>query len=405
MGADATPRGKVVLINVYRSPVSKSTIEAVELATGKRTVLVEGGLAPQYLRSGYLLYMRDKALLAAPFDAGRVQLTAPAVPVLEDVAWAPTDNVAGYAVSATGTLVYLRASAWFAPRHVVVTDRTGTEQPIGIDDAQWAEPRFSPDGRWISLTRTDLTWQIWLYDRSRRVLSQLTRSAGVSFSSAWTPDSRAIAHAVESPAYDLQRTPIDGTAPTMIVANSYDKKTESISPDGRTVLYHQTDVGDQLYTVPIEGGTPTRVNESSTMTQRNADFSPDGRWLAFAEFPPAQLPQVYVRSLAAGGGRRQVSADGGDQPLWSKNGREIVFRRGDAVLAASFDPATGEVGRPEELFRKPDAGRLSSNRTGGYDVSADGSRFVLITPVGRPDALPTVVVTNWLEELKKKVPR
>jgi len=114
---------------------------------------------------------------------------------------------------------------------------------------------------------------------------------------------------------------------------------------------------------------------------------------------------VYVRSLAAGGGRRQVSADGGDQPLWSKNGREIVFRRGDAVLAASFDPATGEVGRPEELFRKPDAGRLSSNRTGGYDVSADGSRFVLITPVGRPDALPTVVVTNWLEELKKKVPR
>jgi len=175
----------VVLINVYRSPVSKSTIEAVELAMGKRTVLVKGGLAPQYLRSGYLLYMRDKALLAAPFDAGRVQLTAPAVPVLEDVAWAPTDNVAGYAVSATGTLVYLRASAWFAPRHVVVADRTGTEQPIGIDDAQWAEPRFSPDGRWLSLTRTDLTWQIWLYDRSRRVLSQLTRSAATG-PTTWT---------------------------------------------------------------------------------------------------------------------------------------------------------------------------------------------------------------------------
>jgi hypothetical protein len=113
-----------------------------------------------------------------------------------------------------------------------------------------------------------------------------------------------------------------------------------------------------------------------------------------------------VRPVGRDGGRRQVSADGGSQPRWTRQGREIVYRKGEAMLAATFDPRSGEVGTPVVLFRKPDAGQLGGTQpTEGYDVTPDGSRFVLVEPVERRDAAPTVVVLNWLEELKRKVPR
>ena len=83
----------------------------------------------------------------------------------------------------------------------------------------------------------------------------------------------------------------------------------------------------------------------------------------------------------------------------------MVYRTGAALYAVSFEPATGEIGTPVLLFRKADAGRLGQGRTVGYDVTPDGSRFLMVVPIERPEALPTVVVLNWLEELKRKVPR
>jgi hypothetical protein len=114
---------------------------------------------------------------------------------------------------------------------------------------------------------------------------------------------------------------------------------------------------------------------------------------------------VFVRALDGSSGRRQVSANGGSQPRWTKGGRELVFRQGDAVLAVTFQPATGEAGTPTLLFRKADAGRLGGGRSVGYDVTPDGSQFLMVTPIERPEAQPIVVVLNWFEELKRRVPR
>jgi dipeptidyl aminopeptidase/acylaminoacyl peptidase len=146
------------------------------------------------------------------------------------------------------------------------------------------------------------------------------------------------------------------------------------------------------------------VIERGEQSLRNGAISPDGRWLAFEEFGTDQTPQVYVRQLA-GGGRRQVSAGGGSQPRWTRNGRELVFRKGPAVFAVSFDPKSGDVGTPVFLFSRPDAGRLNGNRTVGYDVTPDGSQFLMVTPVNRPEAQPVVVIVNWVAELRKKVRR
>ncbi len=400
----ALPGGRAAIYNSFSTPFVRSRIEAVEYATGRKTVLVEGGVAARYVPTGHLLFVRAGALFAVPFDPAKLRVLGPAVPVLEDIAWTATDGTAGYGVADNGTLVYLKGAEWEVPRRIIWADRAGNERPLIPEVALWSEPRLSPDGRWLAVTRLDPTWQVWLYDLSRGVLTQLTRSEGVSFNAIWMPDSRSVIHSVESPVYDMVRAPIDGTAPTQIAVSLFDKLASSVSPDGRTVAFHETRDRDRVMFIPVGGGAMQPLEERPT-SQRNAAFSPDGRWLAYAELGQDNRPQVFVRALHGAGGRRQVSADGGDQPRWSRQGREIVFRKGDAVLAASFAPATGEIGTPVVLFRQRDAGRLATSRTVGYDVTPDGSQFVLAVPVEQPGAQPVVVVLNWLAELEVKVKR
>ncbi len=402
----ALPGGKAAIYNSFSTPLARSRIEAVEFATGRKTVLIDGALFARYVPSGHLLYVQNEAIFAVPFDPAKLSVLGPAVPVVNDVAVETTNGVAGYAVSETGTLVYLKGSEWRVPRRVVWTNRAGIERLLLPDPGLWAEPRLSPNGRWLAVTRMDPTRQIWLYDLSRQVFTQLTRSAGVSFNAIWMPDGRSVIHTVESPVYDLQSAPIDGSAPERLVVSDFDKMASSVSPDGRTVVYHETSVQDRLMFAPIAGGDPVPLEDRPT-SQRNASFSPDGRWLAYEELGENGTPQVYVRagSEEEQSGRRQISADGGDQPRWTRTGREIVYRKGDAVLSVSFEPATGEVGTPVLLFRKREAGRLGGGRTIGYDVTPDGSQFLLVIPIDRPGAQPTVVVLNWLEELKRRVKR
>ncbi len=247
------------------------------------------------------------------------------------------------------------------------------------------------------------TWKVWLFELSRQVLTQLTRTQGVSFNPLWMPDGRSVIHSAETPVYDLHRLPIDGGAADTLVTNGYDKLASSVSPDGRIIVYQQRQVGDHLMFAPIAGGVPKPFEEPGT-SQLNGAFSPDGRWLAYEERSADGRPEIFVRALAGPGGRRQLSAEGGSQPRWTRGGREVVYRNGDAVLAVSFQPLTGEIGTPSLLFRKADAGRLS-RRTVGYDVTPDGSRFLMVVPVERPGAQPIVVRLNWLAELKRKVPR
>ena len=172
------PGGKTLIFNSYATPLAKSLIEAVDVESGKRTVLARAGIMPRYAESGHLLFVRDRSLIAAPFDARSLTVLGPEVPVLEDVAWNLTNGTAGYDVSRNGTLVYLSSDAWRQSRRVLWADRSGATELAVPDTSDWAEPRISPDGRWLAVTRLEPSTQVWLYDNMRRVLSQLTRSRG-----------------------------------------------------------------------------------------------------------------------------------------------------------------------------------------------------------------------------------
>jgi eukaryotic-like serine/threonine-protein kinase len=397
----ALPGGKAVIYSSYATPLARARIEAVEIASGQKTVLVEGAVHGRYA-GGFLFYARDAAVFAVRFDPRTLRVHGTASPVLEDVAWLPPDALAGYAVAPNGTLAYLRKSEWNVRNRVLWVDRSGSTEPAMPDTGFWAEPRLSPDGRWIALSHTDPKRDIFLYDRGRAVLSQLTRAPAAAFNALWSLDSRTIIYTNEDPVYDLNRVPIDASAPGAVFYRSpWDKRATSISPDGHSLVYVESVDRDLLNTVPLEGGTPARVDERSA-AQRSAMFSPDGRWLAYDEANLDEQARVYARRLDAAGGRVQVSPGSGSQPRWTRGGGEIVYRRGDAMIASSFDPATGEVGAPTTLFTVPEAGQLD-RRSYGYDVTPDGSRFLLVTPISRPDAQPVHVIINWFEQLKAKM--
>jgi Tol biopolymer transport system component len=243
---------------------------------------------------------------------------------------------------------------------------------------------------------------VWLFDVNRRILSQLTHTQGVSFDAVWLPDSRSVIFSNETPMYDLHRARIDGTAPDTVLADGFDKLASSVSPDGRTLAYSERSHPARLLFMPVAGGKATLL-EVSESDQMNGAFSPDGHWLAYDEVNPNGHSEVYVRGLEGPAGRRQVSADGGSQPRWVRGGKEIIYRKGDAVLSVSFDQASGDVGTPALLFRKPDAGRLGGS-TIGYDAAPDGSRFLLVVPVEQPGARATTVVLHWLDRLGRDRP-
>jgi serine/threonine-protein kinase len=396
---DALPGGRVVLFTSYRRPASR--IEAYDLSSRQRTVLVENAIMARYARSGHLLFVRDNALFAIGFDARTIRTQGTAVPVLEDVASRPSDAVAGFAIADNGTLVAIRQSEWTVPSRVVWVDRRGVEQPAIPAPREYASPRISPDQRSILVTVTTGHRDLWLYDVRRSLLTQLTRSAASAFGGAWSPDGREVVFTNETPSYDVYRMPLDGSAPPApVVANVKDKYPRAISPDGATVAFEESWAGlRRVILAPLDGRSPGRAIGDSSVGSFEPSFSPDGRWIAYSEGGQYNGRNVFVRRTDGTGGKLQVSA-GGEfdvDPRWTKGGREIVFRRRNAVYAVDIDVATAHVGAERRLFEGP----YPVDR--GYDVTPDGTRFLMVKVEERPAALPILVITNFFEELKKKV--
>jgi Tol biopolymer transport system component len=260
----------------------------------------------------------------------------------------------------------------------------------------------SPDERWIAITKTDPRRELWLYPIGGAALTPLSRTDEAAFDAVWAPDSKSVVYSHENPVYDLHSIPIDGSSlDKPVVASKWDKYGMSISPDGKSIAYIENDNSDRILIAPMDGSAAPRPLTVGATSQRGATFSPDGRWIAYEELSHGR-PDVYVTSAEGSGGRRQVSVEGGEQPRWTKRGREIVYRRGDAMLAASVDPSSGRTEKPVELFRKTQPYRLGGGRTYTYDVAPDGNRFLLVIPMQKMGAQPTVVTLNWLDKLKNR---
>jgi serine/threonine protein kinase/Tol biopolymer transport system component len=369
-------------------------IEALSLATGKRQFVV-AGTVPAYASRGYLVFFRDGALFAVPFDADRLAVTGTPVRVVDDVAVSPRAPFA--AVSRTGTLVYVSTGA--AKSRLVWVTRQGLEQPVSDVERDYSVPRLAPDGRRIVVAAGR---QLWIHDTQRATFTRMTLDDTIgALLSAWTPDGTRV---VFNTATGLQWVETDGAGRAHTISDTFvNDYPTSVSPDGNILAFSRLsgNMSADIYQLSLHGEPKPQAVVNTPATEGGADFSPDGRWLAYASNDSGQM-QVYVRPVAGPDRRWPVSTQGGQAPKWSRSGRELFYRDGEKMMVVSV--STGPelaLSSPTLLFEHAYA--FGPTQTvANYDVSPDGQRFLMIKHT--PGAEHLNLVLNWWDELKRLAP-
>jgi Tol biopolymer transport system component len=236
---------------------------------------------------------------------------------------------------------------------------------------------------------------------------RVTSEGGRDFGAEWTPDGEELIYSSERPYFDLYRRASDASSPPVaLVTGEFDRYAGGVSEDGRLFAFTlSTPNGSQLWTVPLQGNKPPLRYLSNGFNLAHPVLSPDGRWMAYDSDESGRI-EVYVQSYPDPVQKRwKVSPSHGSEPLWTRGGRELVYRSGDSVLAVNMDLENGRSGPPTVLFAGPYPDNPGYTRPRSYDASRDGERFLMTKlPSGLPDPRVMVVV-NWFDELRAKVPR
>ena len=419
--------GRVVLFTsrVGARPWDEAVIVVQDLATGRRTTLVDGGTDAHLLPTGHLVYVRDATLYARPFDEQRLAVGGDAVPLQQGIQQAATaaSGAAQWVWSPHGSVAYVPGEGVIRDRTLVWVSRDGrlepTTAPARTIEFLQAGMRMSPDGTRVALTvdvdpsapgaaagegRANST-DIWIWEVRRNTVTRLSQS-GEGTAPVWTPDSRRVCY--RSGLDVLCQSPDGSGRVETLTTLPASGVLKSFSADGRRLLWHDgsssasdimmTTIGPPAETRPL---IQTRFSESA------AAISPDGKWLAYQSNETGRN-EVYVRPFPdIDSSRWQISTEGGVEPRWSRNGRELFYAFGGgpvsrSVWSAAIGPGPAFSADPPKLLAT-----LSSDVSVAYDVAPDG-RFLFHTPALAAGALTRVaqivVVEHWFDELRARVP-
>jgi len=402
------PGGNTVLFSASVSEnLEENRIVAQDLRTGERRILVQGGTFPHYVPTGHVVYVQKGILMAVEFDPQTMEVRGSPLQVRENV-MESGQGAAQYGVSHLGSFVYVPGGDLPDQRQLVLVDRTGKEQSLDAPMNAYAHVRLSPDSSRAAVEVDGGARTTWIYDVARKTRTRFFYEEGTW--PLWTPDSRQIVfYSRRAGTRGLFWKPAGGSgAEEQLVVTQADFAVPvSFSPDGRFLAFVESrpSTGYDIGVLPLEGArTPqpflqTRFNESTPMV------SPDGRWLAYTSNESGRN-EIYVQPFPTPGEKVQISRNGGADPVWAANGRELFFRGGDRMQAVPVQTNAGFVaGNPVELFDERAYGKLLRGPVpmGSYDVTADGLHFLMIKALA-PAPTQINVVVNWFEELKRLVP-
>lgn len=403
------PGGKAVIFTAwYGSGVDEAQIDVLRLETGERRTLVKGGSRARYLSTGHLVYARKSTLRVAPFDLDQLEVTGPAAMLPERIATSVISGAAHYDCSRDGLLVYLPERARREDNHVLWVDRHGQTSPV-IDKRQtyWT-PRLSPNGNRLALAIQNENFDIWIYEIAGGAFKRLTFGSG-NFAPVWTPDSRRIVFSSDAggPPLNLYWKAANGSDTAERLSESSNLQIPgSWSPDGRALAYSEmaSDTRWDIWLLEFDQGKRSaRPVINTDANEVHPMFSPDGRWLAYTSDGSGSR-QVYVQSFPTGGGKWQISTDGGTEPVWSRNGRELFYRAGDRVMRVTIDASRGfKASKPQPLFEgkyKLESATLLSS----YDLAPDGRRFLMMRSEQQTAPTRLNVVSGWFEDMKHRLP-
>lgn len=348
-----------------------------------------------YAHPGYLLFVRDRALLAQPFDTNRLQVEGEPLQVLEDVLYNRADSHAGFSISDRHEMAYQTTAA--APRSSLVWfNRAGRRQPAKtIEDTE--DPSLSPDGKRVAVSRwSGSSKDIWLLDQTTGH-SRVTSDAWADIMPIWAPDGDSLLFASnrDGPS-DLWRVSASGTGPAeSILTSSTVKHPNDWSRTAGVIVYDNNDpkTGWDLWTLPVHPGSVPTPFLRTEFAESHGRLSPDGRWMAYVS-NESGTNEVFVRPYPASNGKSKISTAGGSQPRWRGDGTELFYLTADGTLMSVAFHA-GRTAAPKPLF----ATRASQNSEWSYDVARDGQLFVFTVPMGEPSEASVVVILNWTEML------
>jgi Tol biopolymer transport system component len=422
------PGSRAVLFTAHTSigRYDEANIEVLSLQTGQRKTVQRGGFLGRYLPGGHLVFVRQNALFAAPFDLDRLAVTGTPVPVLDDVS--TTGTAVDFDFSRTGNFVYVSGTEAQSQRpelSIFWLESSDKAQPLHARPGIYSEPRLSRNGKRLAYSiSTGSGSDIWVQDVERDAPSRLSSVRGFNNAPVWSPDGKYIFFTSSNPSGPgLYWIRTDGSGEAQRLMESKAQQVSgSISPEGKRLAFVQiaVETGGDIWTVPIEidhdrprAGTPepflrTRFREYAPA------FSPDGRWLAYTSNESGS-DEIYVRPFPGPGGRTLVSSGGGMFPVWERNGRELFFLSSERlIMVAGYTENAGAfmAGKPRVWSRKVlyrgAWTTLLAFPTSMFDVAPDGKRIaVTLSPADMGEQRPVTHFTlllNFFDELRRRAP-
>jgi Tol biopolymer transport system component len=384
-------------------------VELGSLGSMERTVVVSRVLSAPMLAPTpdgrtWLLYLRDSALMAQEFDERTGTVRGSPNLLLDRIGHLGTSvHRVSAGVSPQGVLAY-QALAWnSATGGLVWFDRSGKRLSQLPPESTGFGPSLSPDGRLLAIQRgSDAGADVWLVDLARQAATRFTLPKdGVTTRAIrfplWSPDGERLAYGCAGGGVCVKDA--NGIGRQLQLSSQPAITPLAWSPDGGQILYRE-DATNRLAWLRLDGQPAAPFPLEIDGMISGVHFSPDGKYLAFASSESGR-EEVYVEAMPPGVGKWQVSVDGGEQPTWRRDGRELFFLAPDAKMMA-VDIGAGQQfspGIPHALFQSQ---ATASQFVRNYDVTPDGQRFIVALATSDLADQPITVVLNWWAALDRK---
>ena len=363
--------GDWIAFTNYLSP--DRDVIAVELSTGETRVVLKNAQSPTWVND-HVVYFQGGAMWVAPFNVTRMSVTGEAVRIASGIN--EERYVAQASVSQNGTLAYAMGPSGSFTRDVYLVSRRGEEQKLAFPARDYVDLTFSPDGQRIAcMFRSSSGQQLAVLDRISGQSTTLI-SSGMNTAPAWMPDGKSLLYdGVVPQQRGLFRIAADGSSsPELLRTIPFNSHFTSAAGGYAAIMVSDPSTSSDIWLMSLQNSADMRPFRNTAAAERQGALSPDGHWIAYVSNESGRS-EIYVEPIPGPGGRRQMSSDGGEEPRWVRNGREIIYRNGTKMMSVPVQQQpVFQTGKQVELFDRKFDGGLG---VAGYDVTPDGQFFVL----------------------------